>query len=324
MTTRRLGAIDAADDAALAQLIHAYPFKPYRNYRVLSRRLQEAVMRAEIQEALAQPSAGAIVVSGETDAAVVFQPLPWDSAFFDISMGRILYILRGEDAQRNDIEAAVTACLDACRASGIRHLMARVDVADTDGIGALEDHGFRLMDALVTYIYHPKREPPPVVKEMGVLRPFREEDASQVVEITREAYKGFRSRFYVDPHLPADRCDELYVEWARRACTKEMAREMLVTENGRGELHGFLSFRRIEPVSTVGGVEMYGRGLGACRRERPGAYAGLIRAGTAWTHARGAVSETQTQNYNYSTVRVYEAVGTQYVRAEYTLHAWLG
>jgi len=40
--------------AALDPLIEAYPFKPYRNYRVLSRRRQDAVMRAELQAALGQ------------------------------------------------------------------------------------------------------------------------------------------------------------------------------------------------------------------------------------------------------------------------------
>ena len=41
-------------------------------------------------------------------------------------------------------------------------------------------------------------------------------------------------------------------------------------------------------------------------------------------HAAGAVSECQTQNYNFAVIRVYEAAGFHYVRAEYTLHAWLG
>ena len=30
------------------------------------------------------------------------------------------------------------------------------------------------------------------------------------------------------------------------------------------------------------------------------------------------------ENHNIATVRVYSAVGAQYVRADYTFHAWLG
>jgi hypothetical protein len=97
-----------------------------------------------------------------------------------------------------------------------------------------------------------------------------------------------------------------------------------VSEGTDGRLLGFLAFRRREPVSTVGGVAVFGGGLGACRADTPGAYAGLIRAGTVWAHDRDGVAECQTQNYNFPTIRIYEAVGAHYVRAEYTLHAWLG
>jgi hypothetical protein len=97
-----------------------------------------------------------------------------------------------------------------------------------------------------------------------------------------------------------------------------------VSEGANGRLLGFLGFRRREPVSSVSGVPVFGGGLGACRRDASGAYAGLIRAGTVWAHARNGVAECQTQNYNFATIRIYEAVGLHYVRADYTLHAWLG
>ncbi len=86
---------------------------------------------------------------------------------------------------------------------------------------------------------------------------------------------------------------------------------------------GYLAYRRREPVSSVA-TPVFGGGLGACRRDSPGAYTGLIQDGSRRAHAAGAVSECQTQNYNFSVIRVYEAAGFHYVRAEYTLHAWLG
>ena len=316
--------LNAPDIDTLDSLVHDYPFKPYRHYRVLPRRVQDDVLRSEIDEALRSPGGAAVRVSGNADVATVFQALPWDSTFFGIPMGRILYVLRSDNARRDDLQQAISACLEQCRSAGILHVAARIDVADADAIMALEDHGFRLMDALVTYVHLPKHDPPPVVREVGVLRPYRDDDEEQIVDIAREAYRGFRSRFHLDPHLPDDRCDELYIEWARKVCARDMVDEILVSENERGELHGFTSYRRIEPVSTIGGVPMYGRGLGACRRDRPGAYAGLIRAAAASVHERHGVAECQTQNYNFSTVRVYEAVGMQYVRADYTLHTWLG
>jgi len=58
-------------------------------------------------------------------------------------------------------------------------------------------------------------------------------------------------------------------------------------------------------------------------RGRDAVLVSLARAGTIWAHDRDGVAECQTQNYNFPTVRIYEAVGAHYVRAEYTLHRWL-
>lgn len=310
--------------AGLDPLIEAYPFKPYRNYRVLSRRRQDEVMRAELGAALEQPGGFALLGEGDAPgAAVLVRPQPWDSAFFDLSMAR-LYLLHNDAMPGATLRSMLASSFDACRARGIRHLSVRVDVADADAIQALEDAGFRMMDALATYIYPLKRPTPEPMKEMGVLRLYKPEDRDQILDITREAYRGFRGRYHLDPHLPHERSDALYVEWAKKACDGEWADVVLVTENGEGVVHGWASYRQIEPVSTVGQAAIRGGGLGACRRDKPGAYAGLLRAATDRIHGGGATTEMQTQIFNFATIRLYESVNTQFVRADYTLHAWLG
>jgi hypothetical protein len=310
--------------ASLDPLIEAYPFKAYRNYRVLSRKRQDDVLRAELRAALEHPGGFGVVAAGDRPAAAaVVRPLPWDSAFFEIPMARLLLIHDGE-ARRATVHDMIASALTASRARGIRHLSVRADVADAETIQALEDTGFRMMDALATYIYPVKRPAPEPGKDMGVLRLYQPDDRDQILEITREAYRGFRGRYHLDPHLPQDRSDQLYVEWAKKSCDGEWADVVLVTENGKGELHGWASYRQIEPVSTVGGTAIRGGGLGACRRDKPGAYAGLLRAATVRIHGGGAVTEMQTQIFNFATIRLYEAVETQFVRADYTLHLWLG
>src|SRR5690606_14177110 len=140
-------------------------------------------------------------------------------------------------------------------------------------------------------------ETPSPLREVGAIRDLRPEDGPELVQIAAAAYKGFRGRFHFDPHLPDERCDALYVEWARQCVTGTMADTVLVSEGTDGRLLGFLAFRERQPVSRVGGVPVFGGGLGACRADAPGAYGGLIRAGTLWAHARGGVAECQTQNF---------------------------
>lgn len=322
MTVRPLR---ADDDRLIDRLIHLYQFKPYRDYRVWSKALQRAILRAEVDRALSAPDRSAIV-SGEGDTAVlgVCRALPWDTGFFGVPMGRLDLLLRGPDGDLDTLAATVEALLQQARALGLRHLAAKVDIADMQAVAVLENAGFRLMDSLVTYYTHPRRQPPTPVREVGRVRPMTDSDVDTVLAITREAYRGFLGRFHNDPHLPAARSDEFYLEWARQCCAGRMADRVVVADDGAGSIHGWASTRRVEPASTIGGVPLWAGSLGACRRDRPGAYAGLIRNLAMENFAAGDVTETQTQNHNIATVRIYDAVGARYVRGDYTFHAWLG
>ncbi len=314
----------ADDDRLIERLIHLYQFKPYRDYRVWSKALQRAILKAELDRALS--AAGHVaVVAGDGEGAVLglCRPLPWDTAFFGVPMGRLDLLLRGPACGAGTVSAAVTSLLQRARAQGLRHLTARVDIADMQAVAVLEDTGFRLMDSLVTYFTHPRRDPPTPVREVGRVRPMTAADVDAVLAITREAYQGFRGRFHLDPHLPAARSDEGYLEWARQCCAGRMADRVVVADDGTGGIHGWASTRRVEPASTVGGVGLWAGSLGACRRAQPGAYAGLIRSLAMENFAAGEVTETQTQNHNIATVRIYGAVGARYVRGDYTFHAWL-
>jgi len=122
---------------ALDSLIEAYPFKSYRNYRVLSRRRQDDVLRAELRAALEQPGGFGVTEDGKAPAAaVVVRPLPWDSAFFGLSMAR-MYLLHDDGMRGAIVGPLMAASLTECRERGMRHLSVRIDVADADVIHAL-------------------------------------------------------------------------------------------------------------------------------------------------------------------------------------------
>jgi hypothetical protein len=314
-----------ADASLLTRLVARYPYKPYRHYRVWSRARQDAIVQAEIERTRGVAGHQAFVVNdGEAAVVALARPLQWDSDFFGVPMARLDWFLRGPESTGGDLQAALTEAISRLRGSGIRHVTAKVDVADMDFVAALEGAGFRLMDALVTYFTHPHREPPTEVREVGKVRPLEARDVDEVLAITGTAYAGFRGRFHLDPHLPAERTRDFYLEWARQCCAGRMADRVVVADNGHGGLHGWASTRRVEPASSVGGITLWAGSLGACRADHPGAYAGLIRSMAAVNHAAGEVTETQTQNHNIATVRIYDAVGARYVRADYTFHAWLG
>ena len=309
----------------LDALVDAYPFKPYRHYRIASRRVQAEVMRAELAKASQTP--GYLVGSageGEACAFALIRALAWDSGFFGVPMARLECVLRGASSGGFEIEAAIADALTRCRASGVRHVSGRFDAEDGLALVAAERQGFRLMDTLLTYFTHPKGPAPPVVREVGRIRPYEARDADELLEISRDAYAGFDGRFQRDPHLPSDKAAGFYLEWARQCIAGTMAERIRVAEAASGGLIGWAGARRVQPFSSVSGATMWTGSLGACRRDTPGAYVGLIREAASTNHAAGELSETTTPASNVATANIYEACGGHFVRADHTLHAWLG
>ena len=137
-------------------------------------------------------------------------------------------------------------------------------------MGGLEGHGFRLMDALVTYTTRPGKEPPNAVREVGTIRPFREAGRTGARRDRRSRLSWLSRTVSSRPASRSDaRCDAFYVEWARQCVAGTMADMIFVSEGADGRLLGFLAFRRREPVST--------RRRRAGVRRRPRAHAGPTR-----------------------------------------------
>jgi hypothetical protein len=315
----RSGQPSAASRETLRPLLQRYRFNPYRNYRAISPRAQTDVLMAEVTS-----DPGSMVFSAgaeDSRAAVVARRLSWDSEFFGLPMARIDCVLGDDMASR---DAALQVCLGALRNDGVSHVSAGIDAEDVGTAVLLERHGFRLTGGTVTYVARPGKERPNPVREIGRIRPLQAADAADVVALAEEAFRGFRGRFHMDPHLAQDRVEAFYVEWARRCVSFEMADVVLVSEGRDGRLLGFLAFRRREPASTSSGVGIFGGGLGACRGAASGAYLGLLGRGVRWAHDNDAVAEVQTQNYNFAAIGLYEAVGLRSRRADYSFVAWLG
>jgi len=320
-STSPLGDVSRAE---LDALVDAYPFKPYRQYRTHSRRQQQAILLAEADAVVAAPGTFSVWLDGPAPrAAVLGRSLPWDSTYFGVPMGRVDYVLTTPETTGDERRAVIAAAVAAARAGGLRHLTARVDGGDLETLAALEDAGFRTMDVLATYIMRPGKDTPRDVRTVGPIRPATPADTDAILDITREAYDGYRGRFHLDRAIAPDRADAFYLEWARQCVAGVMADVLMVSEDSDGRVIGYLAHRRRQPASTLG-MPIYGGGLGACRRDTPGAYASLIRDSALWAHGQGAVAECQTQHANFAVIRVYESVGFHFVRAEFTLHAWLG
>ena len=249
-------------------------------------------MHAEVERALASTADHVAIVAGDGEAAVLASARPLAVGHATSSVCRWPAGLCSCVAPRprpGTMRAEVAALLrsSACARPGSPTSPRRLDVADMDYVAALESAGFRLMDALVTYFTHPHREAPTPVREVGQRAP----DGARATwtkcwRSPRRRIAGFRGRFHLDPHLPAERTREFYLEWARQCCAGRMADRVVVADNGQVAFTGGPAPGASSRRPRVGGITLWAGSLGACRRDQPGAYAGLIRS-LAAANSRG-------------------------------------
>ena len=144
--------------------------------------------------------------------------------------------------------------------------------------------------------------------------------------LAREAYTDIPDRFHSDPHLTAERCDELYAEWIRNSCSGQLADHIVVAElNGRPAAYTTLKLEgNHNGLSNVrtGGLILSATAPWA---EGKGLYTSMINGGLKWFDAQGVeVSHLGTQVNNYPVQRAWARLGFRLAKSGPSMHLWLG
>lgn len=179
-----------------------------------------------------------------------------------------------------------------------------VGADEIDEIHEAQSNGFRLMDIRVTL-------------EMSLLnmavfidpRPIAEHEHDTVAELARTAFR--LTRFYADPRLPDDRCDDLYETWVRKGIA---AGNCLVVGSGPA---GFVTVGLEEEQASIDLIavsrSLHGDGFGTT----------LVISAAKWAWQRGATSmKVVTQGRNIPALRTFEAAGFRVTNTSVWLHKW--
>jgi dTDP-4-amino-4,6-dideoxy-D-galactose acyltransferase len=218
------------------------------------------------------------------------QFLEWDSHFFGVPTARVIGdTLTPERARQID---------EWCASRGVRwlYLLARAD--DDQTVSAAERTGFHLTDVRVT-LERPTEAAGPVPDAPGV-RPFRAEDLEAVRRIARGAYAD--SRFYYDPRVPREKCDELFVLWTVQSCAGASTAVWVAEE--AGDVAGYVACDVKGSWGSIGliGVSSSARGKGVGTA--------LVEAAIAWAARAGLAGLTVvTQARNVPAQRLYQRRG---------------
>jgi dTDP-4-amino-4,6-dideoxy-D-galactose acyltransferase len=128
---------------------------------------------------------------------------------------------------------------------------------------------------------------------------------------------GQFSRFATDPHLSIEQFIMLYKIWVNRSLRKEIAKEVLVIEEG-GHAVGMVTLTEKEGRGNIGLIAVDESSRGKKYGET------LVRAGQKWFVKNGyKIGQVVTQGKNISACNLYLKCGYSVEKVEYFYHFWL-
>jgi dTDP-4-amino-4,6-dideoxy-D-galactose acyltransferase len=231
---------------------------------------------------------------------VSYEPLNWDSTFFNFKVGRIH--TAGGDA------SAFLADVAAADADGVRCLYLLVPADDDQALQRAIGAGFCPYDIRIELERRlDGSEPPsPTVREATA------GDMPGLEPIARERFQF--TRFFADPHFPRDRAGELYVMWLQRGMSTP-ARRTLVSQHGAGFI-----ICHFDREADVGTIELIGV---AERASAQGLGDALVRGADHEFAAAGlARAQVVTQGRNVAAQRLYQRHGYRTTSVGLWLHRW--
>jgi dTDP-4-amino-4,6-dideoxy-D-galactose acyltransferase len=167
-----------------------------------------------------------------------------------------------------------------------------------------EEQGYRFMDVRVTL---ERRTSVAACRS----RLARVEDTARLRAIARTAFPV--TRFYADPSLDNERCDDLYEEWTRSLCAGA-ADIVLVAERDKQPV-GYVTVNIDGEKSEIGLIAV------ACDYRGQGVGHELVQSALDWAYVRDAQTmSVVTQGRNVGALRTFEGCGFRIVNTSLWFH----
>jgi dTDP-4-amino-4,6-dideoxy-D-galactose acyltransferase len=229
----------------------------------------------------------------------LIEPLPWDTEFFGIPIGRV--DLTGVDAER------LRAIDAAARGAGFACLYGTLEPTDETAAYLVQTFGHRLVEVGITF----ERPAGPFTSGPGAskVRPGTLDDLPALEPAIRTMAPW--SRFAADPRFGPDAALRMHRAWAERAARGTGERALYVAYDDTG-VTGLGTFGR-SPVPHIDIVGVTKPGTGAADA--------LIRAMVEWAGG-GHTEAGAAAARNIAVLRWLDRNGFRACRTRYVFHRW--
>jgi dTDP-4-amino-4,6-dideoxy-D-galactose acyltransferase len=242
----------------------------------------------------------------------IIKPLPWDSEFFGVSIGRInLPGLNGDN---------VAILLDQAQMQGFKCLYFEADPNDPVTVSLAEQNNFNLVDVRVV-LEHPFDDRPapvpryPVPPELLISPPHLGE-MSRLQDISAQI--GLTSRFHFDQHFGQLQSERLYRVWIQNACAGFADIVLVARWQHNGDAVGLITCTLKD---NIGDIQLAGVHVDY-RKQNVGT--GLVQTALGWAKAQKASSmQVVTQARNVPAQRLYQQMGFFTRSMTLFYHKWL-
>lgn len=210
------------------------------------------------------------------------------------------------------------AVVDFCVSHAVKLLIARCSISDLGAAQSMEKQGFLLMDTLVYYTFDLLRRPVSSSDDDVHFRPIRRGEENVVERVAIESFRGYFGHYHADPRLDRDKCDDVYVDWARKACVAKGSDENFMVAEIEDRIVAFGVFRMNNPDEGelfLGGIHPDFRGQGI--------YQSFLHRAKAWCLSKDARRMViSTQLNNIAVQKILVKFGFEITRGCYTFHKW--
>lgn len=213
---------------------------------------------------------------------------------------------------------SLSSILDFCSKKNVKLLIARCSMFDLETAQAMERNGFLLMDTLVYYLINLDKKEIPSKNGAIYFRPIHADEEEAMASVAVESFRGYFGHYHADQRLDNNKCDEAYVDWARKAFASRGSDENFQVAEIDGRIVAFGVFRMNSPDEGelfLGGIhpDFHGQGI----------YQAFLYRAMEWCLSKNAKRIViSTQINNIAVQKILTRFGFEIARGYYTFHKW--